>query len=402
MNNPFYVQPGADFGRGLQGLAGSVERFGQSMDVKRQQDKMEQAKAALGEALNSGDPAKVRDVVVQYPEVGQAARDAFGITNETTEGIAKDTYTRVLSDPERAMQYLDIGIQQVANAGGSPLNMVKDYAMFQTDPEAALRRVQMAAPMFGIGGDKSLQFGAQQTFKDEKGNLYFGTQKRDPETGGVASAMSPIGDAPPQPIGKVEMVGAYGLTANEELERRKQQAQNDADIEVDTDLSKLTGKAKEERILKLVDTGIASAETIPTYERMLELVDTVSTGGIQAAIQKAGQLFGWQSADIGELDALFKEAVLANIKKMGANPTEGERTFLLESSGAITQSPAVLKRILTRRLEQAKSSKDKAAKYAKDRGDTEALQLMGVDIVPEGIEEELWNAMTPEERAAFQ
>ena len=69
MANPFYVQPGNDFGTGLQSLARTVTQTGQIMDERQQRQKQEetmtQAKAALTQALQSGDPSKVRDVAVQ-------------------------------------------------------------------------------------------------------------------------------------------------------------------------------------------------------------------------------------------------------------------------------------------------------------------------------------------------
>lgn len=158
MANPFMVTPGNQFAPGLQALAGTVGQVGQVMDQRQQREQqqsyMEEGKAALAQAMQSGDPTKVTEVITQYPELSQAAKDAFGITNERTEAIARDTYTRVLSDPTNAKQYIDAGIQQVAAAGGNPINMVQDYAMFEVDPENALKRIQMAAPMFGIG-DKS-------------------------------------------------------------------------------------------------------------------------------------------------------------------------------------------------------------------------------------------------------
>ncbi len=76
----------------------------------------------------------------------------------------------------------------------------------------------------GLGGDrdKGSQFGAQETFKDEKGNLYFGTTKRNPGTGQVESVLAPIGNAPEAPQGEVKLVSALGLTDKEVV---KQEAQ---------------------------------------------------------------------------------------------------------------------------------------------------------------------------------
>jgi hypothetical protein len=166
-------------------------------------------------------------------------------------------------------------------------------------------------------------------------------------------------------------------TPAEASTRKIKEAEALADIDAEKDITKLTGRAKTERIIKVIDTGIAAAEILPTYDRMLELVDAVNTGGIQSGLQSAKQLFGWGAADIGELNALFKESVLSNIRKMGSNPTEGERTFLIEASGGIDQSPEVLKRLLKRRRDESLKAVEKGKKWATDQEDHEALDLMG-------------------------
>ena len=106
----------------------------------------------------------------------------FGITNERTEAIAKDTYSRLLADPdpERALQYLDAGIQQVAAAGGNPVNMVQDYAMFKTDPDSALKKIQMTAPLFGLGEDSKPKIGTYNPRDYTEDSWAEFTQTKDP------------------------------------------------------------------------------------------------------------------------------------------------------------------------------------------------------------------------------
>lgn len=156
--NPFYVQPGNQFGQGLQALAGTVGQVGEIRRQQERADKLEQGKAALNEAFKTGDPMKVQEVVTMHPELSQVARERFGVTNAQTEAIATDTYSRVMADPERALEYMDQGIQQVAKAGGNPINMVQDYAMFKTNPQYALKRIQMMAPLFGLGPKKNAAY----------------------------------------------------------------------------------------------------------------------------------------------------------------------------------------------------------------------------------------------------
>lgn len=165
MANPFYVDPtggrdsGEDFTRLGQNLLSAVERREekdlmakqretQAQAADDQQERLRSGGDALKQAIDSGDPVAVRDVMLQYPELQDTAKNAFGFTNEQTEQVAKDTYRRVLANPDNAQQYLQQGVQRVQELGGSPTNMSSDLQMFQQDPEAALRNVQLGASMF--------------------------------------------------------------------------------------------------------------------------------------------------------------------------------------------------------------------------------------------------------------
>lgn len=293
-------------------------------------------------------------------------RDIIAIGN-----IAEQVKAQNIQDPQERLSFAR-GL--MAQAGYEGIIRPGDESIDKLNMAIAARDSLIKSS--GAMDKKGLQFGAQQTFKDSKGNLFFGTQKRDPSTGETQSTLSPIGNAPAKPVGQVQMVGSFGETAQESLNRKLAEAKAKADIDLETDISKLTGKKREERIDTVIDTAIASASVIPTYDRMLELIDSVSTGGVQAGIQRARQLFGWEAADLGELDALFKESVLSNIKQLGANPTDSERTFIIEVSGSIGQNAQVLKRLMNRRKKQAQNSVEKGLKFAKDRGDEDALFLI--------------------------
>lgn len=168
MANPFYVQPGNDFGQGIQGLTQGIDRFGQVQREKEALAQQQKGKEALAEAFRSGDPNKIREIMIQYPEMQKAATAAFGFTNDRTREIVADTYRRALSDPTRATEYMDAGIQEVAAAGGSPLNMVKDYAMLKTAPEQALKSMRAGYAALANDQEYELMFGAKAGQNDAR------------------------------------------------------------------------------------------------------------------------------------------------------------------------------------------------------------------------------------------
>lgn len=384
--NPF----AAAITQGLGGLNTSIQdrlrkdRVSALLEAAQSGD--EQALAELAtlepnaaEVLMSGQTQRAKQTQLAQETQLTQEKEAQNLKFRKMANIAMTA--KSLEDPVKIRAYLQNELRQeqdpdIKNEILDSLNMSDDQLVFDLDSAIASAQANLGE-LVSLGADKKgVQFGAQQTFKDSQGNLFFGTQKRDAQTGATESTLSPIGNAPDQPVGQVQMVGTFGETAKESLERKLAEAKAKADIDLETDISKLTGKKREERIDAVIDTGIASVSVIPTYDRMLELIDVVSTGGIQAGIQRARQLFGWEAADLAELDALFKESVLGNIKQLGANPTEGERKFIVEASGSIGQNPAVLKRLITRRKKEAVSAVEKGLKFANQRGDDDALFLL--------------------------
>lgn len=88
--------------------------------------------------------------------------------------------------------------------------------LLQTNPAELLTRSQQAVDLASSLPSKGVaQFGGQQTFKDEKGNLFFGTTKRDPSSGGVQSVLVPVSGGDAQPVGRVSLVSGLGQTAAE-------------------------------------------------------------------------------------------------------------------------------------------------------------------------------------------
>lgn len=90
-------------------------------------------------------------------------------------------------------------------------------SLIDTNPDELLRISQEAVKLGTqlSPGKRGVQFGAQQTFKDSKDNLFFGTTKRNPTTGQIESALVPVSGGAAQPVGAVQLVSGLGQTAAE-------------------------------------------------------------------------------------------------------------------------------------------------------------------------------------------
>lgn len=165
--NPFFVQP-AQFGQGLQSLAGSVQQFGQQRQAQQAAEEQkayeQQAKKAMAEAFQSGDPAAIRNAVIQFPEIGETAKQLFGFTNDQTEQVARETYRMALSetDPQRKAAILQGGIETVSQLGGQPRMMMRDLQMLQENPEAFDRSARAGYAALASDQEYEAMFGGQQ------------------------------------------------------------------------------------------------------------------------------------------------------------------------------------------------------------------------------------------------
>ena len=76
MANPYFVQP-PQYGPAMQGLAESLDRFGQQRradeEQARLQKRFQDAQAAMINAMQSNDPQQVMQAVVEFPELRQTA-----------------------------------------------------------------------------------------------------------------------------------------------------------------------------------------------------------------------------------------------------------------------------------------------------------------------------------------
>lgn len=201
MNNPFYVHPGNDFGQGLAGLGQSIQRAGEN---KRQRDeeqrlkkRFEDAKAAMTSAMQSGDPNQIMQASIDYPELQKTGEMLFGFKSEQTKDIVRDTYRRVLSDPQNGADHIQKGIQAVSEAGGTPSNMMSDLGMFMKNPEAALKSIKSGFALIDPNGYKSM-------FGDRPDELKVGRYRQITLPDGsiatldtATNAVTPIAEAPP-------------------------------------------------------------------------------------------------------------------------------------------------------------------------------------------------------------
>ena len=197
-------------------------------------------------------------------------------------------------------------------------------------------------------GSTNLSFidgGKYRTKPDKDGNTYeyLLTIKRDKETGEVENVYTPVQKgAPAYTGGELEFLGgAYGETGAEASGR-----QVDAAATKKKRLNFLDFRSEE-----LQEYG-PLRERILTGNALLEALSEINTGGvINTSFNSISKLLGTQNVNAGNFEFLAKELMVADLKKFGSNPTEGERDAAKELQASILNSPELNEAIITRFLE---------------------------------------------------
>ena len=124
------------------------------------------------------------------------------------------------------------------------------------------------------------------------------------------------------------------------------------------------------RSQEFINQGVTSAQALPTIKRSMDLLNSIETGGIDAARIKAKQMFGIESADEGELTYNLGKNVLSQLKDTFGSAftaAEGERLATLEAG--LGRNPESNKRILANALQTMQKKAERGIQAARDNGD---------------------------------
>lgn len=153
----FFVQPGNDLSQGLAGLSDTLGQMRQekAREAERQrlideeaareqriQERFMAAKAAAQSALQSGDPDKMAEVTLEFPEIGQGLSQAFGIVDAEKKQKAAEFARALVTNPGQADQIYQARIEEIQSRGGNPADTIRSYKAFQQSPEGELKNLQ--------------------------------------------------------------------------------------------------------------------------------------------------------------------------------------------------------------------------------------------------------------------
>lgn len=185
-----------------------------------------------------------------------------------------------------------------------------------------------------------------------------------------------------------DMPEGFQLTTETPEEKRRGKVEEKRDIlreEIsatrEKEMEKVVGKETAERLSGQVDTAYEAVDAIPIILSSIDLLDTVETGGIDAALVKGKQILGIESADEAELAQNLGKAVLKQLKPtFGAQFTVAEGKELKGIEAGWGKSSAGNKRLLQNALRIYKNGINRGMRAARRTGDTETYNELSQSL----------------------
>ena len=308
----------------------------------------------------------------------QLQQDQFGLQQQQKQATQKESLQKAQFLNRLGKRLLQTDESQWGQVLGPNVQVLQQMG-FNAEQLSGLTREQIegiVAQTDAVVGPQTQGFTASQR---ERESLIADLQSNDPER--KRSAQIALG-----------LEGRAGIDAEQfglrEASKLDAQLGRKASIAGEVEEAKVAGKGEGGRTQTTIQSGIDAAQGIPVLRRTLELLNTVGTGGFQAASLRAKQAFGIESADEGELSANLGEAVLGDLRKtFGAAFTEREGARLERIRAGFGKSPETNRRLINQSLQIAMQAAQRAMKEAADSGDFKTAQRIQ-DVIDFKLEDQ--------------
>jgi len=394
--NDFYVQPGNDLSQSLSGLSGTLGQMreekarqaerqrlidAEAEKEKRIQERFTAAKTAAQAALQSGDPGKMAEVTLEFPEIGQGLSQAFGIVDDEKKRKASGFARELVTNPQQADQIYRSRIEEIQARGGNPADTIRSYEAFKQNPEGELKNLQfMWAAM-----DKD-SYGA---FSDERKMQ----QKALAEEAKIAREDARFAQSEAGKNSRAAMNAAdRAITRDIALLTAKQNAEmNDLKRqELGVKIAEKQNKLEQGKIefQKGIDSDVAKIDSsIEAADKLINHPGFSSAVGLSSALPTRP---GSDAADFeAELESFNAKTFLTNVAQMkglGAL-TEAEGAKLTAAAGAIRKDmseEALRNNLLTMKEGMEKAKARMAGLGSQEQAPVEVTTKEQFDSLPSG------------------
>jgi hypothetical protein len=356
----FQVSP-SSWGQEALQLGSVVGGLGQAIQQMKQQEEIgqyERDKELLQKqmiedaytAYEAGDRDTLVKLAAQMPELSKSLLSGVDFKSDAT----KENWVA--------------GQQQIA-AGFNPVDVLTKRAAFLQDQGADATETLQELEEVKAMTPEQLELYKNRTgaLLDATGQWDMGEKVKAPEAPATVRETEWFLKQTPEVQKKhLELKRKTDPTMAEKLEQK----QKEADITVDTESRKTTAKSTAERQQGFIDSGVEAADSLGNAYQVRDLLDSVKTGGFDAAALRAKQLFGIESGDEAQLSAGLGKAILSQLKPIfGAAFTaaEGERLERIEANfGKSTEGN---KRLIDDVIKITERAANRGIKAAESQGD---------------------------------
>jgi hypothetical protein len=151
--NPFYVQPGGDISDGLTGLG---QILAENRRAKEEKEKAEaeaqrqaEARQAAIDAVRSGDPMRVAEVSLQYPDLSENIANQTGMIDKRRREEGFQHMAGFINAPDDAQREALVmqRAEALRNQGRDPSHTLQSWQDYQANPEKELKAMNVLAAM---------------------------------------------------------------------------------------------------------------------------------------------------------------------------------------------------------------------------------------------------------------
>lgn len=144
--NPFYVAPGGNFMQGLQGLARSVDNYGEDNRRRQAEERVNMIREEMTAAYQSGEPDQMRAVIAKYPMESRWLQDYIQWSHKESKAMMHGAWSAIYENPDKAEDILSATIGR-GEAMGINMSQSKQDAqglLGAMDPESVRKQAEMA------------------------------------------------------------------------------------------------------------------------------------------------------------------------------------------------------------------------------------------------------------------
>ena len=305
------------------------------------------------------------ELAIKFPDEFEKINAGLGLIDEEQKAQSADFAFKLQRTPfEQRPQIIQQRADFLRSRGRDPKEIESLIGLDQDDQDSRLEYRQLAA----LSPEKRIEV--------SKGtDIATYAPQIDPITGEI---FFPGFDKKSQKAVRIDVPGAKGQTAEQEIQQEVDLTQRKSDIKASEAGEKEQQKLRAKRGNEDINTGFAASQAVPNLKRSIDLLKEIETGGIDAIRLKAKQFLGIESGNEAELVNAMSKQVIAQLRPVfGSQFTKAEGDWLKAIEAGSGKSTAGNIRLLKRGLVLAERRSKiglKAAIEAKDFRKAEEIQ----------------------------